>query len=182
MKGNKTHQCVVCNRESPAYKCLCLARYCCVACFKTHKESCEISSLKKNANPAKDDVEGVVVDVERKRGRQYEVEREELHYKVTDEMLEKLMESDVVKCIQRELQKDGDDGKVEERKHIENIEEASIASSIASTIRSIGKIKSLKTKRKKLMMYMDGDEKFSSFCDSVLKEIGGRDEEGKYNL
>ena len=195
-----SNKCVVCDTSEPAYKCVCLSRYCSVSCFKQHKEVCEGDVRLKAQEPArKVDVEGVVIDVSRKRGRQFKVEGEEIHYKVTQDMLEKLMHNEMVSSVQRELQKEElqkeelqkdelqkdelqKDAEKKTGVEIANVEEHSIVSSIVNAVRSIGLTKSLKSKRKKLMLYMENDEHFDMFCDSILREIGARDEQGRFQL
>lgn len=42
--------CVVCGKESPAYRCpLCLERYCSVSCNKAHKLACSVSETPKSS-------------------------------------------------------------------------------------------------------------------------------------
>lgn len=79
--------CVVCNCANPRYKCPgCVARYCSVACFGQHKPAC----VPRSSQPSGSSTGQTAALIRAASKRPYEGDREEVSFKVSEELLKRV--------------------------------------------------------------------------------------------
>ncbi len=200
-------QCVVC-ASSGKYKCPgCVARYCSVACYASHKVACVPvpAALQRPAVPA---LQRTV------KKRPYEADREEISFTASQDLLQRVLETPeaaAVVAMLRQRRPKGDnvqqaDVKQRDNEDAEEPEEISTkrpklaqetrgvsASSVAeadciaqvhqvaNAVVRVCNAPSLQQKRDIVLQLMEQPDG-AIFCDKILRVLGVRDEQGRFVL